>query len=60
VKKLRPLVGRINEIEAGLQSLSDDDLRQKTATWKAELATIEDKVQLAAKPRRFCPKRLRW
>ena len=37
VKKLRPLVARINEIEAGLQSLSDDDLRQKTADWKAQL-----------------------
>ena len=42
VKKLRPLVAQINEIEAGLQKLSDDDLRQKTAAWKEELSKIED------------------
>ena len=35
LKKLWPLVRRINEIEAGLQKLSDDELRQKTADWKA-------------------------
>ena len=55
VKKLRPLVARINEIEAGLQSLSDDDLRKKTADWKAELSTIEDKEQLAAKLTEILP-----
>jgi preprotein translocase subunit SecA len=49
VKKMRPLVARINEIEAGLHSLSDDDLRQKTATWKAELSAITDNEQLAAR-----------
>ena len=55
VKKLRPLVERINEIEAGLQSLSDDDLRKKTADWKAEFSTIEDKEQLAAKLNEILP-----
>ena len=55
VKKLRPLVERINEIEAGLQSLSDDDLRKKTADWKAELSAIEDKEQLAAKLNEILP-----
>ena len=30
VKKLRPLVAKINQIEASLHSLSDDALRQKT------------------------------
>ena len=49
VKKLRPLVATINEIEAGLQKLSDDDLRRKTAEWKDQLAAIEDKDELAAK-----------
>ena len=44
VKKLRPLVTRINEIEVGLHSLSDDDLRKKTADWKAELSKIEMKI----------------
>jgi preprotein translocase subunit SecA len=47
VKKLWPLVRRINEIEAGLQKLSDDELRQKTADWKARLSQIQDKTELA-------------
>ncbi|TAL06485.1 MAG: preprotein translocase subunit SecA [Verrucomicrobia bacterium] len=55
VKKLRPLVARINEIEAGLQSLSDDDLRKKTSDWKAELSKIEDKEALAAKLNEVLP-----
>jgi preprotein translocase subunit SecA len=44
VKKLWPLVRRINEVEAGLQKLSDDELRQKTAVWKARLSQIQDKT----------------
>ncbi|MEI9864682.1 MAG: preprotein translocase subunit SecA [Limisphaerales bacterium] len=48
VKKLWPRVKQINEIEAGLQKLSDEELRQKTADWKARLIQIEDKVELAA------------
>ena len=55
VKKLRPLVARINEIEAGLQKLSDEDLRQKTADWKAQLSQIEDKTELAAKLNEILP-----
>ena len=55
VKKLRPLVVQINEIEAGLQKLSDDDLRQKTANWKAELSQIEDNAELAAKLNEILP-----
>src|SRR5688572_18834264 len=47
VKRLRPMVARINEIEAGLQSLSEEDLRKKTADWKAELSAIEDGEELA-------------
>jgi preprotein translocase subunit SecA len=49
VKKLRPFVAQINEIELGLQKLPDEALRQKTAAWKEELAKIEDKEQLAAR-----------
>jgi preprotein translocase subunit SecA len=55
VKKLRPLVAKINEIEAGLQNLPDDDLRKKTADWKAQLASIEDKSELAAKLTEILP-----
>ncbi len=47
IKKLRPMVARINELEAELQKVSDDALRQKTADWKARLAKIEDKAELA-------------
>jgi len=47
VKKIRPVVATINELEAGLQKLSDDELRAKTAAWKAELSQIEDNEQLA-------------
>ena len=49
VKKIRPIVTRINEVEAGLQSLSDDALRQKTADWKAQLSQIQDYAELRAK-----------
>ncbi len=55
VKKLRPLVARINEIEAGLQSLSDDELRQKTAAWKAELSAIADNEKLATRLNEILP-----
>jgi preprotein translocase subunit SecA len=55
VKKIRPVVDRINEIEAGLQTLSDDDLRAKTAAWKEELSKIEDKAELAAKLEEILP-----
>jgi preprotein translocase subunit SecA len=47
VKKLRPVVAQINEIEAGLQKLSDDELRQKTADWKGRLSQIQDKTESA-------------
>jgi preprotein translocase subunit SecA len=46
VKRLRPLVAKINEIEASLQSLPDDALRQKTAEWKARMAAIKDNAEL--------------
>ena len=47
VRKLWPRVKVINDLEAGLQKLSDEDLRQKTADWRARLAQIEDKDELA-------------
>ena len=48
IKKLRPLVAKINELETGLQRLSDEELRQKTAAWQARLHAIEVKEELAA------------
>jgi preprotein translocase subunit SecA len=55
VKKLRPLVTQINAIEVGLQKLSDDDLRKKTADWKAQLSPIQDKVALDQKLNEILP-----
>src|SRR5271163_3666758 len=48
IKKLRPMVTKVNELEAELQKASADLLRQKTADWKAELSKIEDDGELAA------------
>ncbi len=47
IRRLRPLVARINEIEASYQSLTDEELRAKTATWKAELSQLRDNAELA-------------
>lgn len=41
-----PIVARINEIEAELQSLPDEALREKTALWKQQLAAITDHEEL--------------
>jgi len=49
LRKLHPTIRQINEIEEGLTALSDDDLRAKTATWKAELSAITDAGALAVR-----------
>ncbi len=48
VKKMRPLVAKINEVEASYQSLSPEALRAKTAAWKMRLSAIPDDAALAA------------
>src|SRR5262245_14489206 len=48
VRRLRPLVTRINEAEASLQSAPDEVLRQKTAAWKERFAGIQDAQEMAA------------
>ena len=47
LKRLWPLVKQINELEAALQSQPEQVLRDKTAVWKAKLATITDDAELA-------------
>jgi preprotein translocase subunit SecA len=42
VRRMLPLVAKINAIEQSLQSLPDEALREKTAAWKAELSAIQD------------------
>src|SRR5687767_14727512 len=48
VKRMRPIVAKINEIEASLQNLPEQELRNRTAKWKEQLAKIEDKEELKA------------
>jgi preprotein translocase subunit SecA len=48
VKRLRPMVAKINELETALQSLTDDALRQKTAEWKARCSAIKENEELKA------------
>jgi preprotein translocase subunit SecA len=55
IRRLRPLVQRINELEAGLQSLPDEALQEKTAAWKAELAQVQDRSQLARRLEEILP-----
>ena len=44
---MRPFVKKINDLEAALQPLSNDALREKTAAWKTELSQIKDDGELA-------------
>jgi preprotein translocase subunit SecA len=46
VRKLRPLVAKINEFEQQLQAQPEEVLRQKTAAWKEKLAGINDNEEL--------------
>lgn len=46
VKRLRPMIAKINEFEVALQSQPEDVLRQKTAEWKARCAAITDHDEL--------------
>jgi preprotein translocase subunit SecA len=42
LKRLAPIVRRINEFDEQFKGLSDDELRGKTAAWKEELAKIPE------------------
>ena len=42
VKRLAPIVHRINEFEEKFRGLSDEELRGVTAAWQAELAKLSD------------------
>ncbi|MFV1995691.1 MAG: preprotein translocase subunit SecA, partial [Verrucomicrobiales bacterium] len=49
LKRLWPIVRKINELEEELQTRSEDHLREKTVAWKKELSAIEDPDELAAR-----------
>ena len=55
VKRLRPLVAKINGLEQELQKLPEETLRQKTAAWKEELSKIEDNDELARRLSEILP-----
>ena len=55
LRRMEPIVARINEIEAGLAGLSDDDLRAKTTAWKTELSAMTDNALLAARLEEILP-----
>ena len=55
VKKMRPMVKQINDLEASLKPLSDDELRAKSAAWKAELSQIKDNDELAKRLEEILP-----
>src|SRR5450432_2334905 len=55
IKRISARVGQINEFEAGLQKISDEELRAKTFAWKDELSKITDKDELAAKLNEILP-----
>jgi preprotein translocase subunit SecA len=42
LKRMRPTVDRINQLEQEFGKLSYDELRAKTAAWKEELSKIDD------------------
>ena len=46
LKRLAPIVRRINEFDDQFKSLSDEELRAKTAAWKEELANIPQRELL--------------
>ena len=55
VRRFAGRVREINELEAGLQKLSDDELRAKTAAWKTELSQITDNEDLARRVNEILP-----
>ena len=55
LRRLQPIVRRINELEPTYAPLSDDELRAKTAAWKEELAKIQDPKALQARLNEILP-----
>src|SRR6202030_3564244 len=45
LRRLAPIVRRMNELDEQYKSLSDDELRAKTAAWKEEFAKISDPAE---------------
>jgi preprotein translocase subunit SecA len=55
VRRLKPLVARINELEEEYQKLSDDEVRAKSLGWRSGLASIDDPDELARRLNEILP-----
>jgi preprotein translocase subunit SecA len=55
VRRIRPLVDKINQLEQGFQALTEDQLREKTAQWKKDLANIDDPDELSRRLQAVLP-----
>ncbi len=55
IKRIRPLVDKINRFELEFQPLTEDQLREKTAQWKKDLAGIDDPDELARRLHAILP-----
>jgi preprotein translocase subunit SecA len=48
LKRMRPIVAEINQLEADVAQRSDDDLRAKIAELKARISAIENRDERPA------------
>jgi preprotein translocase subunit SecA len=55
VRRLKPLVARINELEQQYQKLSDDEVRAKSLAWKSDLVKIDDPDELSRRLNELLP-----
>ncbi|HEX6564438.1 MAG TPA: preprotein translocase subunit SecA [Chthoniobacterales bacterium] len=55
VRRLKPLVARINELEEQYQKLSDEEVLAKSLGWKSDLASIDDPDELARRLNEILP-----
>src|SRR6201987_1739897 len=55
VRRLKPLVARINELEQQYQKLSDEEVLAKSLGWKSELVNVDDPEELARRLNELLP-----
>jgi preprotein translocase subunit SecA len=55
VRRIRPVVDKINQLEQEFQALTEDQLREKTLRWKKDLANVDDPDELARRLQAILP-----
>ncbi|HEY0791578.1 MAG TPA: preprotein translocase subunit SecA [Chthoniobacterales bacterium] len=55
LRRIRPMVEKINRFDQEYGALTEEQLREKTARWKAELSQIEEPVALARRLNEVLP-----